>query len=278
MRKWLSIIGIALVLILIAGVVWLRGYAVRRAGASLLNPAPAGNATPGDLGLSYSSFRIPVEERSLQAWIVRAPDTNAIGTAVLVYHGNGTSIADQIGIVQTLYARGITTMVFDYSGFGASGGEATIPNLRQDAEAAFRTFADSMGVTTRKFVLATSLGAAVFLDVAPDLQGVVDGIVLVGTFASGRELAVRRGQVPSAVAFLIPDPYDNEGAIARIEKPVLIVHSDRDQVFPISDAERLVEAAGGVARLIRADSPAHDAYLADSGDWEPVLQFLTARP
>lgn len=277
MRTWiLTAFGILFLLVL-GGVLWLRGYAVRRAGASMLNPAPAGATTPGDAGMIYSSFRIQVDDRALQAWLVRAPDTSAIGTAVLVYHGNGTSIAEQVGIVQTLHDRGITAMVFDYSGFGASTGEATIPNLREDAEAAFRTFADSVGVTTRKFVLATSLGAAIFLDVAPDLQTVVDGIVLVGTFASGRELAVRRGQVPSALAFLIPDPYDNVESISRIEKPIVIVHSDRDQVFPIADAERLAEAAGGVARLIRADSPAHDQYLADMEDWEPVLEFLTRR-
>ena len=48
------------------------------------------------------------------------------------------------------------------------------------------------------------------------VQPVVDGVVLVGTFASGLEMAIRRGRVPPFLAFLLPAAA-GVGAILGVE-------------------------------------------------------------
>jgi alpha-beta hydrolase superfamily lysophospholipase len=204
----------------------------------------------------------------------RVVDTATITTAVIVFHGNRSNVSDQHDIMETLASHGVSSFVFDYSGFGASTGRPSVRNLRQDAKAAYAMFVDSVGPTSLKFAIGTSLGAAVLLDVIPDIQGSLDGVVLVGTFASSRAVGIRQGRIPRMLAFVTPELYHNVRAAARLEKPLLVIHSDADELFPVDDAKRITDAAGGPSRLEVVPGLAHDAYLTKAAHWEPVLEFL----
>jgi alpha-beta hydrolase superfamily lysophospholipase len=277
MGKKLLVLLVVLAAMAVVGVLAVRGYAGRRAEEAFFTVGELGAATPADVGLAYDPITFASGDRMLRGWFVRRHDTTRADAGVLVFHGNGTSIAGQVGLVEVLARHGFSSMVFDYSGYGASAGEPSVSNLRQDALAAFGEFSDRMGFTGRKFLLGTSLGAAVLLDVAAEIQGSIDGIVVIGTFGSGVETAVRRGHVPDWLSFLLPDPYDNVEAAALIEKPILVMHSSHDEVFPIQDAQAIVDAARGPAILVRADSSTHETYLSTNRDWEPVLEFLGAQ-
>jgi hypothetical protein len=263
----------------ILGLAWFgaRAFAGARAERVLIAPASMGAATPADFGIPFSDFRVASDGRELRAWLVRAPDSVASPPAVLALHGNRTSIADLVGLQLTLRRRGVTSMVFDYSGFGSSTGTPSVRRLREDAVAAFGAFVDSVGRGARKFVLGTSLGAAVLLDALVEIQLGVEGVILVGTFASSRAVAVRQRRVPRLLAFIVPDHYDNVRAARQLRKPLLVVHSTGDELFPIADAEALVAAAGGQARLVRLEGVAHDAYLTSDEHWESVLDFVASR-
>lgn len=269
-----AVVAGALLVVSVGG--WLVGRRVvdRRAQASLIVPAPLGARTPADARLAYEVVRITSGDRELHAWLVRAPDSVTPRRAVLLFHGNRTALSDQVGLQQVLYGHGISSMVFDYSGFGRSGGEATAEHLREDAGAAYRAFVDAVGGDAQKFVLGASLGAAVLLDAVHDVQLGTAGVILVGTFASARETAVREGKVPRFLAFLLPNRYDNVRAVRALRRPLLVVHAADDELFPIADAEALVAAAGSTATLARLDSTAHDEYLTRSEHWEPVLAFI----
>jgi fermentation-respiration switch protein FrsA (DUF1100 family) len=262
---------------LLSGVLAMRWYAGQKAGAGLFRTASLGAERPSDVGVPFSEVSLASGDRTLYGWLVRGPDTSTVGRAVLVFHGNGSSLSDQVGVLQVLYQNGFTAFAFDYSGYGQSSGEPSVSRLRRDAIAAFRVFSDSVGVTSRKFVLGTGLGAAVLLSALDEVQPVVDGVVLVGTFASGLEMAIRRGRVPPFLAFLLPDPYDNVRAISSLRKPLLVVHGTSDEVFPVDDAARLLEAAQGPKAMVNPEGVAHAEYLARSADWLPVLEFLRSR-
>jgi hypothetical protein len=272
-------VGVIVVVGLAFGVLivgWLVGRRVvdRRAQEALIVPAPLGTRTPEDVGIPYEAFPITSDGRVLHAWLVRAPDSVTPRRAVLLFHGNRTALSDQVGLQQVLYGRGISSMAFDYSGFGRSSGEPTADHLREDAAAAYRAFVGVVGADAQKFVLGASLGAAVLLDAVHDVQLGTDGVILVGTFASARETAVREGKVPRLLAFLLPNRYDNVRAVRALRRPLLVVHAADDELFPIADAEALVAAAGSTATLVRLDSTAHDQYLTRSEHWEPVVAFI----
>lgn len=279
--RWPLVVVIALVA-LAAALLTARSVIGKRAARALIVPAPADTTTPRSLGIPYADLTLRSGDHAIHAWWVRAPALDSAGPAVLVFHANRTTLSDQAGIQQVLYRAGISSLAFDYSGFGASAGEPTPAALRQDARTAFAAFADSARTAGRRVLLGTSLGAAVLLDAITDLQNGVDGVVLVGAFTSAREAAIRAGRVPRLAGFLIPNLYDNLAAVHRLTKPLLVVHSAQDQVFPIDHAERLVEAAPVAKRLERLDRGGHAAYLSTDADWAPVLQFikkgLDARP
>jgi len=255
-------------------VVGARQLAGRRAEAALFRPAPAAGTTPAAAGLAFRALRIPSGDRQLAAWLVPAPDSAR--SAVLFFHGNGSSLADQVPLLAVLVKHGVTAMAFDYSGYGTSGGAPSVAHLREDAIAAVRTFTDSTP-GLRHYALGTTLGAAVMLSAVDSIGPMLDGMILVGAFATARDAAVRAGKVPRAFAWLLPDWYDNVDAIARLRRPVLIEHSVADSLVPIRDAERLLGAAGGAKQLVRLTEGDHASYLSTNADWIPILRFIGAR-
>ncbi len=268
----LAAVAIALVLGVAIGL-GIR-YLRARVARELITPAPSGQNTPDSAGVPYVELMIPSGDHVIAAWWVRAPGLDSTTPTVLLFHGNGGSLSDQVGVQQVLFRAGISSLAFDYAGFGKSSGSATPAALRDDARAAFGVFADSSRHAARRVLLGTSLGAAVLLDAVTDIQTGVDGVVLVGVFSSTREVAARARRVPHALAFLIPNPYDNLDAVRRLERPLLIVHSASDRVFPLDGAERLLEAASVPKRLVRLDRTRHDEYLSTNQDWVSVLDFI----
>lgn len=257
-----------------AAVVAARDVAGRRAEAALFRPVPAAGTTPAVAGLAYRPLRIPSGDRHLAGWLV--PGGDSARSAVLLFHGNGSSLADQVPLLAVLAKHAVTAMTFDYSGYGTSGGTPSVARLREDAIAAVRVFTDSTP-GLKHYLLGTTLGAAVLLSAVDSITPAVDGVVLVGAWATARDAAVRAGKVPRAFAWLLPDLYDNVTAIARLRRPVLIEHSVADTRVPIRDAERLLGAAGGPKQFARLTSGDHARYLSTNADWIPILRFIGAR-
>jgi alpha-beta hydrolase superfamily lysophospholipase len=276
--RWIVVTIAALVALGLAALAG-RWYVGRRAARELIVPAPGDTTTPQSVRINYADLQIPSGDHTIRAWWVRAPARDSAPAAptppaVLLFHANRSSLSEQVGVQQMLYRAGISSLAFDYSGFGASAGTPSPAALRRDARAAFLVFADSARTASRRVLLGTSLGAAVLLDAVTDLQAGADGIVLVGVFASAREAAVRSGRAPRLLAWLLPDLYDNVAAVRRVTRPLLLVHSAQDEVFPVADAERLLEAAAGPKKLLRLDHGAHAAYLSTAAEWAPVIVFI----
>jgi fermentation-respiration switch protein FrsA (DUF1100 family) len=128
-----------------------------------------------------------------------------------------------------------------------------------------------------RYALGFSLGSAVLLDVAPQLQPAPRGLVLGAGFASAREMAVLTGVAPRWAAWLLPDLWNNERQIAAVHQPLLILHSRADEVVPPRDALRLCRAAHAPRRLVMLDDLTHDAPLEPALSapfWSAVLGWV----
>jgi alpha-beta hydrolase superfamily lysophospholipase len=264
----------ASVVVLLAGGAAARWYAGRRALRELIVPVKVQDGPGTATGIPLAALSFSSGDHTIRAVWVRAAPPESAAPAVLVFHGNRTSVPQHAALQAVLYRAGISSLVFDYSGFGESEGEASPAALRRDARAAFAVFADSAKDASRRVLLGTSLGAAVLLDVITDLQAGVDGVVLVGTFTSAREAARAAGRLPRPLAWLVPDWYDNIKAVRNLRRPLLVVHSAMDRRFPLEGAERLVAQAAVPKRLIALQDTPHQSYLATSAEWRPVLEFI----
>lgn len=255
-----------------------RVYATRRMDQRALTPRPLGRATPADVRIPFSRLAVPSHDRTLIGWWVRAQpaDSGSPAPALLFFHGNRSAISDYVPLQRFLYRQGISSLVFDYSGFGASGGEPTLTHAVQDAATMARVFSDSAGAGVRRVAMGTALGATVLLQAIDSVQPHVSGLVIEGVDASVRESAVRAGHVPERLAPLLPEIGNNVAAAYRVRVPVLALHSVADNRVPFADAERVVSAIPARASLVKHWRRGHSAILTSTRpcDWAPVLDFV----
>ncbi|MGH7677772.1 MAG: alpha/beta hydrolase [Gemmatimonadaceae bacterium] len=268
---------LAIALLVAAAALGGRAYATRVMSSRAVSPKPLGTTTPSAVDLPFSRVPIETGDRTLLAWWVRAQaDSGKTAPAVLFLHGNRSSISDYVALQKFLYRQGVSSLVFDYSGFGASGGTPSLRNAIDDASAVARVFADSAGPTTRKVAMGAAMGSTILLQAIDSVQSHVNGVVIEGVDASVKESAVRLGQLPKLLAPLVVEPGDNVAAASRVRVPLLAVHSYSDARVPITDAQRVVAAVPGQSSLVRHWRKGHSALLSStkSCDWAPVLAFV----
>lgn len=268
---------VGLLVVLAAAAYGGRVYAGRMMTARALTPKTLGSGTPADVGVPFSRVAVESGDRTLIGWWVRArADSGKPAPALLFFHPNNSSISDYVTLQRFFYRQGISSLVFDYSGFGASGGTASLANAIADAARMARAFSDSAGNDTRKVAMGSALGATVLLQAIDSVQPHVSGIVLEGMDASVLQSAVRAGRVPTYLARFLEDIADNVQAASRVRVPVLAVHSYDDPRTPIADAQRVMRAISARASLVRHWRKGHSALLVSTRpcDWAPVLAFI----
>ncbi len=256
-----------------------RMYATTAMQNRAVSPKALGTATPAAVQIPFSRVAVEEGDRTLIGWWVRArADSGKTPPALLFLHGNRSAISDYVDFQKFLYRQGISSMVFDYSGFGASGGSASLSNAIGDAAAMSAVFSDSAGKTARKTAMGSGLGATVLLQAIDSVQARVNGIVLEGVDASAKESAVRANRIPKFVAPLVVDIADNVAAASRVRVPVLAIHSPGNPRVTIEDAQRVVAAVPAPARasVVRHWRSARGGLLTSSRacDWAPVLAFV----
>jgi uncharacterized protein len=210
-------------------------------------------------------------KRRLSAVYVSAGDETP---AVLVCHGIG-ELVEYWGKVQGLLkGMGVSSLVFNYSGYGTSTGHLSTAHCEEDAIAACRELARRGHPSI--VLLGFSLGSGVGAAVAPRVD--IDGLVLCEGFSTLRDAAIAMG-FPRWVTRVVPDAWDTVHRVSALEMPVLVVHSDVDGLFPLSMAERVAEACGPRGKLILVNGLSHNAPIfAPTEDyWQPIAEWVKQR-
>ena len=218
--------------------------------------------TPASLGLAYEDVFFTSEDGvRLHGWFLPAAPSpgGALGTVVFL-HGNAQNVSAHIGSVYWMPAAGFNVFLFDYRGYGASGGEPTIEGVHADAEAAIRKAATLPGVDpVRMAVFGQSLGGAIAPSATAHVLADVPVRVLVmdSAFSDFRGIAREKlaglwltWALQAPLAWTIPNGLRPTVALGEVPGvKVLIVHGDADDVIPVAHASRLHQAAGPDAEL-----------------------------
>lgn len=270
MRRVLLVFA-AVAVVLAAAFFGVRSYLYGQIEAQSFETRADGPATPAEFGASYTDTTFTADGRQVQARFVEAgPEA----PAVLILHGNGETLSSWARAQAFLRARGVSSLVFDYAGYGASTGEATVDNVTADARRVYAAF-DARFAGQRRYVLGHSLGTGVALDAAPSLTPPPDGYVLSAPFPSARAAVARHGLIDARWTWLLPDVWNNVEAIGAVEAPVLVVRGADDPFVP-AEAAREVAASG--TRTAYATLPEADhttLFRAPSAQvWAPILAFI----
>jgi len=205
--------------------------------------------------------------RELSGVYVRAGDDSPV---FLICHGIGEQVEYWSGVQELLKTMDVSSLVFNYSGYGASTGRVSVAHCEEDAIAAYRVLKDRGHRSV--FLLGFSLGSGVVLAVAPQLK--VDGVILCQGYSTLREAALAMG-FRRWMTYAMPDVWHNLRQVNGTTTPVLVVHSDGDRLFPVAMAQRVHGACGENGELIIIPGFAHDGpvYVPTEAYWRPVVEW-----
>jgi len=225
----------------------------------------------GAFSLDQERLIIPSGGRSLSAVYVSAGED---APAVLICHGIGELVEYWERVQVLLRGMGISSLVFNYSGFGTSSGTVSSDRCEEDAMAAYRELVDRgcQSIVLLGFSLGSGIGCAVASRI--DL----DGLVLCEGFSSFREAGSAMG-FPRWLTHIVPNVWDTVHLVGELNVPVLVVHSDKDDLLPLSMAERVVEACGTRGRLIVINGLLHNApiFAPTETYWQPIAEWVKER-
>jgi hypothetical protein len=128
----------------------------------------------------------------------------------------------------------------DYRGYGRSEGRPSEAGLQRDARAAWRHLTVQHSIPAEQItVLGKSLGGAVAVLLAAEVRPA--GLVVQSSFTSLPDVAVR--VFPFVPRRFIRTRFDAREAMPRVRCPILVLHSQADEVVPFDLGRRLFEAA-----------------------------------
>ena len=221
-------------------------------------------------GFSFDKERlvIPSGGRRLSAVYVSAGEDTP---AVLICHGIG-ELVEYWGKVQgLLQGMGVSSLVFNYSGYGTSTGTISAAHCEEDAGAAYRELVDRGHQSI--VLLGFSLGSVIGCAVASRID--LDGLVLCEGFSSFREAGRAMG-FPRWLTRVVPSVWDTVHRVGELGMPVLVVHSDKDDLLPLSMAQRVAEACGPRGQMIVMNGLSHNApiFAPTAAYWQPIAEWV----
>ncbi len=219
--------------------------------------------TPRAAGLDFEDVTLHTADGiTLHGWWV--PARNPHGT-VLMMHGNAGNISHRLGYLTMFNRLGYSVLLFDYRGYGKSGGNPDEEGTYRDAEAAWQHLTEARKLAPRDIVmLGESLGGGVATWLA--LKYPPRALVLASTFTSVPDLGAQvYPWLP--VRLLARMHYDNLARIGKIDAPVLIAHSRDDDIIPFAHGEALFAAARDPKQMLVLAGGHNEGFLFARDAW-----------
>lgn len=168
------------------------------------------------------------------------PATRADGRTIAYFHGNAGHRGNRVVRILPYAAEGYGILLVGYRGYGGNAGLPTEAGLYEDGRAAL-DFLQGQGVRPDQLILfGESLGSAVATQMA--LERPAAALILEAPFASISRSA--RSRYPFLVYdMLVSDKFDTYAKIARIGKPLLLIHGELDRTTPVNFGRMVFDAA-----------------------------------
>ena len=199
----------------------------------------------------------------LHAWWT-APDGWAPADGAMLYcHGNAGNVSARGGHLAAWRRRmGQAVLIFDYPGYGRSGGRPNEAGCYAAADAAHAWLTADRGVPAdRLVILGRSLGAAVAVDVA--CRRPHRALVLYSPFTSFPDLAQEKCRWLPARR-LVRNRFDSRAKIGGVRAPVFVAHGTADRLVPLHHGRALYAAAPAPKRFLPLPGLGHKGGFCDA--------------
>ena len=242
--------------------------------------------TPASVGLDYRTLAVVTGDGVvLDGWFL--PGQDPVKGTVLFLHGNAQNISYHLGSVAWLPKHHFNVYLYDYRGFGGSGGHSDIDNAVADVETVIGELADSLGRERKRkriVIFGQSLGGAIAIAATANHHGdaAICGLVVDSAFSGFREIGREKlaeltliRPAATLLSHLLPAKPDLLEDVATVSPiPLLLIHGEEDRIVPPSHSEALFAAAREPKALWIEPGVGHIMALSHESLRDRLLRFL----
>jgi fermentation-respiration switch protein FrsA (DUF1100 family) len=232
--------------------------------------------TPEELGIEFEDINLETPDNvKINGWFI--PAKNAEFT-ILYCHGNGGNIMHRLDTINIFYELGLNCFIFDYRGYGNSEGFPSEEGTYLDAKTAYDWLVEKRRIRPEKIIFfGRSLGGSI----AAYLAGKVTAKALVveSTFTSYVDIG-KRFYPYMPVKWFARFRYETISCIKKVNCPVMVIHSQNDELIPFEFGQELFDAAGEPKKFVEIYGGHNDGFLFSldiyKRAWADWLDFLYA--
>jgi uncharacterized protein len=191
----------------------------------------------------------------IHAWWLPAAGNGA----VLYCHGNAGNLSHRGPTAEKIrQALGESVLIFDYPGYGKSGGKPSERGCYQAADAAYAWLLEQQIDPGKIIIYGGSLGGGVAVDLASRKKH--RALVLAKTFTSLPDVGqYLHPWLP--VRWFMRNRFDSLSKIGNCTAPVFIVHGTADTLIPFEFGQRLFAAANEPKQFMAVEGSDHNDPL-----------------
>lgn len=228
---------------------------------------------PADQGLRYEPVDLETQDRvTLSGWWIPACKQRGV---VLFCHGNAGNVSHRLDSLLIFNRLGLSTFIFDYRGYGKSGGRPSEQGTYLDAEAAWHYLVQTQKIPPEYIIIfGRSLGGSIAAWLAQD--HLPQMLILESSFTSLRDMV--KDRFPWFPARLVANyQYDTRQYLQKTRCPVLIIHSRDDELIPFRQGQELYEAAKGPKEFLEISGSHNRGFMHSLTLYESALDTFISR-
>ncbi len=238
--------------------------------------------TPDAVNIQYEDIYIEsADGKRLHGWRLLAKGKSA--GSILFFHGNGDNVSTQLPNTFWLPNAGYDVYILDYRGYGQSEGSATLDSTVDDMELMIAYVTRQLPDDEKLIVMGHSLGASMSIyTVAHSAhRDKIKALITVEAFSDYHD--VTQDVLSKSwlfwllqwpLSFTVDNSYrplDSIGLISPV--PLLIIHSEKDEMIDMYHADRLFDAAKEPKTFKLIDSN-HNAIFVKPENRKILLDYL----
>jgi hypothetical protein len=220
----------------------------------------------------WIEFRSRVTDEDVRLHALWLPQPRADAPTLLYLHGARWDVRGSAPRMRRLHELGFAVLGVDYRGFGRSAnGELPSEAMAyEDARAAWDWLARHGAPQARRFAFGHSLGGAIAVDLAAQVDD-LSGLIVEGSFTSLRDLLAtfKWGWLP--VGPLLTQRFEAAERMPRVRAPVLVVHGENDRLVPPQIGRALYDSAPAPKRFVLVPGGSHH-----NTNWVGLDQYRVA--